>query len=882
MPDPPKRPFWAVESSRTIASARTSTATVIPKAPETSEMRTRSQSKSDGSSVVEEANKRRRVELVFGRSHISTPTRSQTLPPRPQSVPPIINSSTITPNRMITRSLSRSGTPLVFDRAQTPSITGTVVTSPSESIISNTLRQVSSTSSTILNSPQHHPLPDRSHIVSGPDLDTSGRVFSHPGYPPFTPLRSVSQAQAQQPYTQAAQNGIGPHGATRESDQAQARAHAHAQTQAQAQTILNLRDQLQHSHNSLRSLESRLINTESLLYFESTELDHARMEIQSLRFQLSQRDNVAPPQTIDPPSLPNGHAHGQLESQKREYEAKLSAFSQQLENIRANVKADREKGEKVQTELKERNQELQATLKQSEKTITEIGCKLKVIEARERKLQGTLVEKDQLVLRLENQVEHLKQEQDTSKHQLTTGIASREALSRVNEAQQKVIANLKNELQVEKNRCEETRKTGWEQLNTLRRDHDALLSRTRAIENENRELQYEIGVLKESEKERSNQLIREKREIEREKAELSKETKTRSVLREKVEQLEESLWKAIESHRVAVEGRERSNREVKQKDRQIEELNEQLKHSSSSSAPSRKEEAECKDLKNRLIEHKMSCEELKQEVTKAQTEKTSLAHQVKQLIKANRARAESLRKAQAQGKALTKAEEGRMVDTLQKETMNQKNQIKQLKSRVEELMQFRGGTERGEFCIEHIQQLKSLGAKLEKLTKLNEGLKEKAKTDDNEVKNSLPSSSTNDNLLDQISILESEKERLKLDKNLLAVALRDLQQKFVDGNGQQDAVPSEASRRLQKRLNDYKRFAKRIRTAHTKYKRKYGAGVTKDIFESCTSQAQKQSQHPGKRKRDRMTMNTMSIRRRLEWADYWFRLIDFALKDLDR
>ncbi|WWC67165.1 uncharacterized protein I206_101072 [Kwoniella pini CBS 10737] len=533
MAQQPKRPFWVVESMGSSEIQGNS------------ESNFTSQLKSDVQDDSVKGYKRRRIENdAFNNV---TPVMKSSLPPRPQSVPLNSNPSTNTPHRMITRSSTKSTIPLSNERAQ--------IASPSETIIPNSLQRVAPTSSNLNSSSLN-----TSSIVNS--TNDYGKVFSYPGYPPFTPIRTTSSHQ----FTNYQTN------------------HKNDDSIESIGIIAILRNQLENSNLTIRKLESRIINTESILFSKSTELDNIRMENQSLKFQLNQISNQnIPKQIVFDDQV-------QLDNQKKEYENKLNLFKQQLDKIVENVRIDKEN---IQKESKETNE----------------------------RLKIDLTEKDKKIKEAEIIIKELKGKGDID-------IKSREVLKRLSEARQKVIENLQNDLKAEKNRGEEIRRVGWEQLNSLRKEQEVFQERFKVLENENSSLRKTNDNMRTTERIRHDELLRERRELEKERTNLVKDEKTKSAERTKIEQLEKDLSMIKSSHQRTLDEKDGLAREVKQNSRKCQELNEQYNLISESADFHRNENEQLRGCLD--VERKFNGG-LNAEIKELKRQNTNLDNQVKQL-----------------------------------------------------------------------------------------------------------------------------------------------------------------------------------------------------------------------------------------------------------
>ncbi|WWD06182.1 hypothetical protein V865_004267 [Kwoniella europaea PYCC6329] len=439
----------------------------------------------------------------------------------PSTTPPSAGVSTPTSNRMITRSLSKSQFDLL-NRAQTAT--------PSNSVVSDSLRQVSSTT-TISRAYTQSPTLTLKQPIPIPRVDQGvhdRRVFSQPNFHP-------GSVPYQDQILNHPLNGF----ATEQTYPAVQQLHqAH-------QTIQSLQSQLNTSTTAIHALESRVINYESLLSSKSVDLDQARNEIQSLRFQLHQQ------------SLGSVSRH-QLNEEKSRHSKELDDMRARLGGVVKRVNSEREGAEgmkrglredveRLHCEIQERNElikddeSVNKDLFKTEEDLAGLRDINKVLVRKIDELTAELKKKDQDISSLQSENAELRGSLGKSNKDITLLIASKEALNRVVDTYRKTNQELQSDLTKEKERSEEIRKVGWEQLNALRKEYGSMKNRHEKVTSTNEEIKRSYEIVCQSEKAAKHRLNIERDKFNDDKVNWEKGEKSKKGLRDQIDQLENDL-----------------------------------------------------------------------------------------------------------------------------------------------------------------------------------------------------------------------------------------------------------------------------------------------------------------------------------------------------
>ncbi|KAK6904857.1 hypothetical protein I203_105676 [Kwoniella mangroviensis CBS 8507] len=775
-----------------------------------------------GAGIVQNVGAKRRridaeVESGDASHHSAFPpvhSRYPHLSQRPQSTPPPSAEFSIpSPNRMITRSLSKSQSDLL-NRAQTAS--------PSNSAVSDSLRQVSSTTtssraftqSSTLTLKQAGPIPR---------VDYGGqvrRVFSQPNFHPGS-VPYHNQMTNHAPFGFAAEQ---THPAVQQLHQAQ-------------QNIHSLQSQLDTSTTAIRTLESRVINSESLLSSKSVELVQARNEIQSLRFQLHQQSlgSVSRHQLNEEKSRHSKELED-MRARLGEVVKKVNSESEMAEGVKRGLREDVERlhceiqeRDQVLRELKTKNEEL---LKDNESVNRDLfamkddlaGLKEinKVFVQKVDSLSDDSKKKNRDLSTLDSENAELKETVSKLNRDITLLNASKEALNRALDTYKKTNQKLQSDLSKEKERSEEVRKVGWEQLNTLKREYDTTKNRHQEVSNSYEEIKRLYEIVCQSEKAVKVQLMGERDKFNHEKANWEKDVKSKKHLRDRIDELENDLSNTKQINVDLAQEKDRLVREVNQKERKYEEVSQ-----------------EKIDLLTRLDNQQKEYDHLdikyKEQAKLNQVSKA----EVKGLKKGNATLTKKILGLEETNKAhkKDKQELNRQINLLKKEIIGRKQDHK----------------EAGQFRVS-IEDL----------------------------------SRTVDDLTGQNTVLQSEKQLLARKILELSESCKDLE---------------ETKRRLEERVerNDHKveeleNFVRRIILARSKYHDKI---ELKDGANSDSSKAQFDGLirsydsiwttpnliSARERKRQdkllKMELKRSTIPQKLNWLDYWIKLIDFALEDLE-
>ncbi|WWC67164.1 uncharacterized protein I206_101071 [Kwoniella pini CBS 10737] len=128
--------------------------------------------------------------------------------------------------------------------------------------------------------------------------------------------------------------------------------------------------------------------------------------------------------------------------------------------------------------------------------------------------------------------------------------------------------------------------------------------------------------------------------------------------------------------------------------------------------------------------------------------------------------------------------------------------------------------------------------------------------------------------VEHIATLETGTNNLKTDQEYLAKALKDYQSTKINHESQLEVMTEQ--------FNKLNIFVNRIKSAHEKYKKKYGT-IHLEHQDYFTAQIDDILVFLDQNPRNRTIkefLKRMKIEGRLNWSEHWFKLIEFALKDL--
>ncbi|WWC85477.1 uncharacterized protein L201_000341 [Kwoniella dendrophila CBS 6074] len=579
--------------------------------------------------VVNVGAKRRRIgSMDMSNSTPLTRARSQTLenmknntPQRCQSTPPI----NITPNRMITRSISAKfgispsgsiasllNTPDRNSRSQTASPFGSSVVSRALP-----LRNDSTSSVSVLSLDSSFP----SSSQPGPNSNCNGSGnMSYSGYRPHTPITSTPCCSVSSVPDNAQNHNQDQNHIQIQAEKDKRYIEVSDRLKLSEQRLIQAQQLLRQYHTqnsslttSCRNLESRVINAENLLDTKSNELDSSRIQIQQMNFQLAQLHTEK-----DIINKHNIKIQNELNGYKSKLSETISRFNIEYNKFEQNRKQSNQRIDQLASDsvIKDKmiedgakesfrkdrviEQKDECLSEQSElltKGVQEIGEKDEMI----RRLNVKMNEKDEILKQLgmdlkeknqflndqqKNQAtnidciikqnlefgEKMKDLTDTNEHLKKNVMLSdktKESLQKVNVIHEKLIKDLKDEVKRDRNQQDEIRRIGWEQLNQSKKEYNILKDKYNSSEAENRNILSKFNQV-------NDDLIRVKREYEKDKSTWSKEQYSKLQCRETINELKNEMNKLQNNNLSISEEKNRLTRETNQKNRKIEELTQNI------------------------------------------------------------------------------------------------------------------------------------------------------------------------------------------------------------------------------------------------------------------------------------------------------------------
>ncbi|WWC97411.1 hypothetical protein V866_004290 [Kwoniella sp. B9012] len=505
----------------------------------------------------------------------------------------------------------------------------------------------------------------------------------------------------------------------------------------------------------------------------------------------------------------------QLNEEKTRHSRELEDMRERLEVVVRRVNSEREVSEGLkkgmEEEIHKRDRKIEESDRENRELINDnesvnrelLNTEEDLERLREinkvlvRKLDAHTIDlkkKDQNISSLQSENAELGRSLGKSNKDITLLTASKEALNRAVDTYRKTSQELQSDLTKEKERSEEIRKVGWEQLSALRKEYDSMKNRHEKVTNANEEIKRSYEIVCRSEKAAKDRLDIERTKFYDDKINWEKEEKSKKDLRDQINQLENDL---SSTKKIGQEISEEQNglvRELRQKERKYQEVSQ-----------------EKTGLTTRLENHQKGYDNLDKKYKEQAKLNQVLKAEVKGLKKGNA--------------TLTKK-----VTDLEKSNKNNNAHKK------------------------------------------NKG-----------------------ELNRQIEDLKSQNVDLQSEKQLLARTVMEVSESCEE--------LEEIKRRLDERVanNDHKseeldKFVRRIRFARSKYHDKIelrnGANLdpSKAQFEElkrtfCSMWKTPSSVSPRERKRQdrllKMEMNRSRIPQKLDWLDYWIKLIDFALDELE-